>query len=94
MSNKKITTTLTISGMGEFPLDMLRYDACWPLCSDDAELIGLSQIREFRAEAKKSGKPFIITVCGVIKGFGTGLDSRWTLDRWISFGYRVVRTGD
>lgn len=25
----------TVKGSGEFPFDMLRYDCCWPRCTDD-----------------------------------------------------------
>lgn len=30
----------TISGRGPFPFDMLRYDACWPATSGDAQIMG------------------------------------------------------
>ena len=26
-----------VSGKGEFPFDMLRYDACWPMTGEDAD---------------------------------------------------------
>ncbi len=32
----------TVSGRGEFPLDMLRYDCCWPRTSEDSALMGAS----------------------------------------------------
>jgi hypothetical protein len=28
--------TFRVTGMGEFPLDMLRYDHCWPATETDA----------------------------------------------------------
>ena len=28
--------TFTVEGSGEFPLDMLRYDRCWPATQNDA----------------------------------------------------------
>lgn len=28
-----------VSGRGPFPLDMLRYDSCWPTSSDDVALM-------------------------------------------------------
>lgn len=31
--------TITVSGKGQFPLDMLRYDACWPSSGRDASAI-------------------------------------------------------
>lgn len=29
----------TVHGAGKFPLDMLRYDECWPLTGEDAAAI-------------------------------------------------------
>lgn len=31
--------SFTVRGAGEFPLDMLRYDRCWPNAGDDVEAI-------------------------------------------------------
>ncbi len=30
------TFTFQVEGLGEFPFDMLRYDCCWPLTSNDS----------------------------------------------------------
>ena len=40
-----------VTGRGEFPTDMLRYDACWPLSSSDVAKIdyGRSTSREARS---------------------------------------------
>jgi hypothetical protein len=35
-----IIKTFTVEGTGEFPLDMLRSDQCWPAAVDDAARIG------------------------------------------------------
>jgi hypothetical protein len=35
----KKTLRITVRGTGAFPLDMLRYDACYPFASDDIEAI-------------------------------------------------------
>lgn len=32
----------TVTGIGTFPVDMLRYDTCWPHRPDDAEQIAAS----------------------------------------------------
>ena len=29
----------TVRGIGQFPIDMLRYDRCWPFASFDAQAI-------------------------------------------------------
>lgn len=34
----------TVSGYGKFPIDMLRFDECWPIGVDDAALIADTQI--------------------------------------------------
>lgn len=36
------TVTFTVTGRGRFPLDMLRYDACWPVTGDDASKLDSS----------------------------------------------------
>ena len=39
----------TVSGRGQFPIDMLRHDACWPNTSQDATVIQNTLAdREFR----------------------------------------------
>lgn len=35
--------TYTVEGIGNFPHDMLRYDAAWPLDSDSALSLGLNE---------------------------------------------------
>jgi len=35
-----ILKRFTVEGSGEFPLDMLRSDRCWPAGADDAARIG------------------------------------------------------
>lgn len=31
--------TFTVEGTGDFPIDMLRYDACWPATPTDSAVI-------------------------------------------------------
>lgn len=31
--------TFDVEGRGDFPLDMLRYDLCWPATEDDSRLV-------------------------------------------------------
>lgn len=35
-----VIKSFTVEGNGEFPLDMLRSDQCWPASADDAARIG------------------------------------------------------
>jgi len=34
------TTKFKVEGVGPFPLDMLRYDQCWPKAQDDVHEMG------------------------------------------------------
>ncbi len=64
-----------VEGRGVFPLDMLRYDECYPVNGDDAALLD-SFVQERRKIMLRSlsqmqyGKP--------------------TVERWRSFGWSVV----
>ncbi len=33
---RKTNCSYTVTGRGNFPIDMLRYDAAWPMTGDDA----------------------------------------------------------
>ena len=74
----------TASWSKRFPIDMLRYDTCWPARQEDASEISLSlSVRdttelelkaiELRTEAPKAWKP--------------------TAARWQSFGWEVITEG-
>lgn len=71
-------TAFTVKGQGNFPLDMLRYDGCWPRSSSDSsEIIESMQeiairgtdVREIRLES------------------ATG---NLTAGRWNSFGWTIT----
>lgn len=62
-----------------FPLDMLRYDSCWPESTEDAVCIERS-IRE-RLRVRYS-----VIVC---RSSQYKRDAGWTLERWVSFGCEV-----
>ena len=73
--------------LATFPVDMLRYDSCWPATSKDATSID----RQSDAEQIISGEADLdldedITLCRIVKS----KDDRPTVDRWNSFGYIVV----
>lgn len=70
-------TKLEVKGI--FPVDMLRYDECWPASQDDAYEIAASQMSEnddmgYWTVAIASRKPL-------------------TLDRWKSFGCKPAKEG-
>lgn len=69
-----------VAGKGSFPVDMLRYDGCYPVSSEDASKILIHgtdddyfQIRQVKLRA-------------------TLEHGRITPDRWASFGWHVCRT--
>lgn len=64
--------TAKIRGLGPFPIEMLRYDSCWPMTEADSALV--SRTFECRTE------PWEIMVTGHIV-WRTG----WTVERWRSF---------
>ncbi len=69
----------TVEGSGEFPLDMLRYDKCWPMRCIDVDKIeqplgGWSTRRVRLVTHVRTGQSWP------------------TIDRWRSFGWRVIET--
>lgn len=66
----------TVEGKGEFPLDMLRYDRCWPATGSDANRIDTSLVPGV-APSRQVG------LCGLIVPH---------IKRWQSFGWRVVES--
>ena len=66
-------------GCGTFPLDMLRYDQCWPLAPGDSYMITESGVRTIRL-----GKVLDCTMDP--RSVAT---RRWTADRWQSFGWTL-----
>lgn len=73
--SKIFRTKLLVSGSGEFPIDMLRYDSCCPFTEADSHTMSQSE----------PGQPRIV----VLKRFSVnGLGA--TEGRWKSFGWKVV----
>jgi len=69
--------TFTVSWVGRFPLDMLRYDGCYPLTIEAAASVEYSVDQELRSRVSRSGT------------FASVRDTAtWTptFDRWRSFG--------
>lgn len=68
-----------VSGRGEFPTDMLRYDLCWPASQGDSH-----SIDTWRDLVTAGGKPFATRTI-TLKGLKLP-----TAARWASFGWTVV----
>jgi hypothetical protein len=69
----KYYQTFTVTGSGHFPLDMLRYDHCWPSQQSEIYLMNIaSQTRRIQMARRVDGKSVMPT---------TG--------RWESFGWQV-----
>ncbi len=62
-----------------FPLDMLRYDSCWPESGEDALRIEKS-VQEHPRER------YTVTVC---RHSTAKRDAGWTPGRWQSFGCAI-----
>ena len=74
-------TTFKVSGCGCFPLDMLRYDGCYPRSSDDVCNMHVDRTSPLARE--------VSTVELVMMG-ATREEAQPTLGRWASFGFPVV----
>ena len=74
-----ILKRFTVHGSGEFPLDMLRSDRCWPAGADDAARIG-AHYGVADAEDVRARVIMLETT------------EKYTPNRqrWLSFGWRVV----
>ena len=85
MTHKMLT--FRVIGRGEFPFDMLRYDACWPADSESASRLatppcytGEDVYAKFRHDRR------VITL-------RTYQEHKWwepTKGRWSSFGWTVI----
>ena len=69
-------TKFTVQGRMVFPVDMLRYDACWPYTTEDAIEIACSLDRVDPPEVRTV--TLITSMNRIAKG------------RWESFGWKVL----
>lgn len=74
----------SVQGRGAFPLDMLRYDGCYPRSSEDVDGISLT-VHNAREEYSKP-RYVRLTRLGATKSDA----ERVTPGRWASFGWNVV----
>lgn len=68
--------TFVVEGRGSFPIDMLRYDSCWPTSEIDAGLVA-------RSFERRQGVRRVETIS--ITGMRAPTDGRWE-----SFGWKVA----
>jgi hypothetical protein len=76
MSRARSMTRFTVQGLYKFPIDMLRYDSCWPADTRSAQDIELSQTHT----------PERGTYQITLLTWSTGI----TPARWASFGWTVT----
>lgn len=79
-TTKVYETEVTVEGTGAFPIDMLRYDTCYPATEKDA-----NAIRETFLDSKG--------VTRVTLNRRSVSDREPQYARWQSFGWHVVATG-
>lgn len=82
MSERVRFLSFTVRGKGHFPVDMLRYDHCWP--ADQEQVAAL--IHEIGMPSQWVERDIRLT------GFtyGTGSSGGVNPDRWASFGWKVI----
>jgi hypothetical protein len=82
----KVTRKIfTVEGSGAFPIDMLRYDACWPYTERfDTHGVDLHAMTSSREEYRKVRRVVLATDCPRAPTEG----------RWASFNWRVVGMGE
>jgi len=77
------TYRYTVTGNTQFPVDMLRYDACYPVSSEGASTITMS-FRRFPEDAKG---PFTVELVGL----HPPTDARWRSFAWTVVNPSTVR---
>lgn len=76
---KKIRFLICVHGSSDFPIDMLRYDCCWPRNESDSYLIQGGAY----SEPKDARNVWLLHDAD---------NKHWrpNVDRWKSFGWQVV----
>lgn len=83
-------TDFTVEGRGDFPLDMLRYDQCWPADSAAVTAIETTYGSELERHGSTVAQQPGLRRIRLRKVSGSGIGP--TEGRWNSFGWRVVET--
>lgn len=78
--------SVTVQGRGSFPIDMLRYDCCWPRDQEAAAHLSSSLARWARpdtADGQEQVRSVEVTTVRSLKAYP------FTDARWASFGWVV-----
>jgi hypothetical protein len=80
----------TVRGSGYFPVDMLRYDQCWP--SDSEAIEGIDFGIDRRVKRATEGSPVEPERCVRVSTLSQSKrpEQAFTAKRWASFGWTVV----
>jgi hypothetical protein len=81
---RKWSQTFVVEGMSSFPIDMLRYDHCWPSTSEDASTITELLAHKFVQKSDKGPQRVTLQRDSELK------HTQPTEARWKSFGWTVV----
>lgn len=79
-----LPSVMVARGTLAFPLDMLRYDQCWPDDTASAVEIASSFDPHERFACGRDGTFKVVLSHGI-----TNKNRRWTPDRWRSFGWTL-----
>lgn len=80
----KYANEFVVTGTGEFPIDMLRYDRCSPVSQLDASHV----ISSFNGNLDED-KELSVRLIRFTEGKGKNYADNPTVDRWKSFGWQV-----
>lgn len=81
MTPRMDVTDFTVEGRGDFPLDMLRYDECWPADGDSALRL-IKKDKEDRAPGETTFRQVNLR---------TNRSVNIHPKRWDSFNWKVVK---
>jgi len=76
--------TVTVPPHGQFPIDMLRYDECWPASGEDAAQVTRSLVRHVGDNVGA------VSIRVVKRDLYKDPLIAWTGDRWRSFGLSIT----
>ncbi|MBK6616281.1 hypothetical protein [Ottowia sp.] len=78
MAHHREPTVFTVSGHGEFPFDMLRFDECYPVNADSVNALGMSTHDVRARDSKRTVRLLSHRLLAP------------TVGRWESFGWKVL----